>query len=118
MSITDIAVDFGFWNQCRHRVNNNYINCSTSDQNLGNFQGLFSIIRLRNQKIIHINAEPAGIIDIKSMFRIDKCRYPVTFLSLGNDMKGQGGFPRCFRAIYFCNPSSGDAVDPAGNIKA
>ena len=77
MRVADIPVDFRLWDKRSHRIHDNHIHGPTPHQNLNNFKGLLAKIRLRNKQIVYIDSKPAGIVDIKRMFRIDKGRDPV-----------------------------------------
>ena len=59
---------------------------------IGDFQCLFSVIRLGYEKIFSINTQPLGIRPVKRMFRVNEGRQPPKLLRFCDTMQSQGSF--------------------------
>jgi hypothetical protein len=55
-------------------------------QHVGDFQGLFSGIRLRNQQFGHVDAQFLRVSGVQSVFGVDKCSRSTQFLHLGDHL--------------------------------
>ena len=86
MGVAHFAFDFCTRNQSRNGVNYDNINCTTTNERVANFQCLFAIVRLGNQKIVYVNAQFTSIFRVKCMFSIDERRITAHFLSFCNHM--------------------------------
>ena len=99
MHIAHFAFDFGFWYQGRHRVDDDHVNSVGAYQHIGDFQGLFTGIRLRHQQVVNVDAEFAGIVRVECMFGIDEGASGTELLRFGDHRQGQGGFTGRLRAV-------------------
>lgn len=60
---------------------------------IGYFKSLFSVIRLRNEEVFNIYSKLLGIEPVECVFGINDSCNSATFLSFGNCMYGECGFP-------------------------
>ena len=84
---------------------------------IGNFQGLFPVIRLGNIEVLNIYSKIFCVEAVESMFSIYECCNASGFLGFCNGMDSQCRFSRRFRAVDLNYPSPGISPDSEGNIK-
>ena len=97
MGIAHFAIEFGFGNEGRDRVDDDDVDAVGFDEDIGDFEGLLAVIGLRDEQVINIDAETSRIAHVEGVFGIDKGSYAAVFLSLGNGVNGQGGLTGTFR---------------------
>ncbi len=107
MGITHLPFQLCPGDQCGHRIDHHHVNGTRSHQGFRNFQRLFTIVRLRYQQVIDIDAQLLRIDGIQRMFGIDEGCITPGFLGFCDHMKRQGGFTGSFRSINFGNPAPG-----------
>ena len=56
-------------------------------------------VGLRDQQVLHINAQRSGINGIQGMLRIHEGRHTTTLLHFSNRVQGERGFTGTFRAV-------------------
>ena len=87
------------------------------DQDFGNFQRLLAAVRLRDEKVLDIDAELACVIGIECMFRIDECRASAKLLRFGDHMKRKRRFAAGFRSEDFDDAATRISADPESGIE-
>ncbi len=118
MGIADVAVDFRLGHEGGDRVDDDDVDAVRADENLGDLQGLLAEVRLGDEQVVDIDAQPCGIAGVKGVFRVDKGGGAADFLGLGDDLQGQGGFAGRFRTIDLGDPALGQTADTEGDIEA
>ena len=68
--ITHLALDFGAWDERGNRVDDHDVDGVATNQDLRNLERLLACIRLRDEKIIDIDAELPGVLDIECVLRV------------------------------------------------
>ncbi len=64
MGIAHLAFDLGLGHQRGHGVDDDHVDRVGAHQHVGDFQSLFAGIRLRNQQIVDIHAQLAGVVRV------------------------------------------------------
>ncbi len=72
MGVTHLAFDLRTRNECGNRVDNDNIYRIGPDQGLGNLQGLFTGVGLRNNQFVRVYTETFGVGGVQSVFCVDK----------------------------------------------
>src|SRR6185369_13723659 len=116
MLIADIAVDLSTGYQGCDRIDDHDIDAAAPDQNLSDFQGLFAKVRLGNEQVIGIDAQPFGITGVQGMLGIDEGDIPSPSLGLGNNVQGERSLARRLRAVDLGDPAAGETADAEGQI--
>ena len=99
MRVAHFALKLSLRHQRRHRVDDQHVNRARTHQRIGNFQRLFTRIRLRYQKIIDIHADFFGIRRIQRMLRVDKRARTALFLRLRDNAQRQRRLTGAFRPV-------------------
>ena len=61
VAIAHFAVELGLGHQRGHRIDHQHVDRAGGDQRAGDFERLLAVIRLRNQQIVDIHAQLAGV---------------------------------------------------------
>ena len=117
MGISHFSLDLRPGNQSRHRVDHQHVESTRADQHVGNFQSLFTGIRLGDQQFVHIHSQDRGIGGIEAVFGVHEGRYPPVALRFGHHMESKGGFSRALRTIYLNHPPPRHAPYPQGHVQ-
>ena len=117
MGVAHIVINFRSGHQCRHRVHNNNVNGTGARQLLGNLQRLLTIVRLGDQKRVHIHAQVSGINRIQCMLRINKRSLAAGLLRLCHTVERQGGLTTGLRAVDLYDTALRQAVNTGGNVQ-
>ena len=75
VAVAHFPLDFRPRNQSRHRVDDDHVNGIGPNQHLADFQRLLPRIRLGNQQIVQLHAQPLGPRGIQGMFGVDERRH-------------------------------------------
>ena len=97
MRIAHFAFDFRAGDESSNRVDHDHIHRVGANQQLADFQRLLAGVRLADQQIVELHAEPLGPGWIERMLGVDERRDATQFLCAGDDVQAERGFPRRFR---------------------
>ena len=111
MGIAHLAFDLGLGHQRRNGVDDDHVNRVGAHQHVGDFQGLFASVRLRDQQVVNVDAQLAGVIRVQRVLGVDEGAGGALPLGFGDDRQGQGGLARGFRAVDFYDPTFRQAPD-------
>ena len=92
MGIAHLTLKFSLWYKCCDRVDDQNVNRARTDQCIRDFEGLLTGIGLRDQQLVYVDAEFAGIGGVERVFRVDERAGATCLLALGDDMQCQCGF--------------------------
>ena len=81
-AIAHFAFELGLGNQCGDGIDHNHVDDIRRDQGVGDFEGLFAVIRLRDQQVVDVDAECARIGGIERMFGVNERGRPAGRLRL------------------------------------
>src|SRR6185437_14684138 len=81
------------------------------------FESLLAVVRLRDEKIVDIDAELAGVDGIEGVFGVNEGGGAAGALRLGDRLEGHGGFAGGFGAENFDHPAARKAADAEGGIE-
>src|ERR1035438_7089254 len=84
---------------------------------LGNLQRLLAIVGLRDQQVVHINAQPSGVNRIEGVLGIHKGCHAALLLRFGDDLQRNRGFARGFRPENFNHASADRKSATQGGIE-
>ena len=118
VAVAHFAFNFRTGDQSRDTIDHDNIHRARADQRFGNFQRLFTGIRLADIEIVDINANLGCIDWIKRMFDINKATDAPLALCFGDHMETDSGFTRTFWAIDFDDTAARHTTNAQGNIHA
>ena len=111
------AVDLGLGHERRHRVHNNDIQGSASDEDVGDFQGLLAAVRLRDEQVVRFDAQLARVCGVEGVLGVDEGRFAAAALRRGNGVQGQGGLSGGFGSVDLDDAAAWQAADTQGNVQ-
>src|SRR6185312_4768186 len=72
--------------------------------------------RLRDEEIIDIDAELAGVDGVEGVFDVDERRHAAALLGFGDDLERDGGLTGGFRSEDFADAAAGEAAGTEGRV--
>jgi hypothetical protein len=115
--VAHFAFDFSLRYQGRHGVDDDHVDRVGAHQHVGDFQGLFAGVRLRNQQVVDVDAQLAGVFRVEGVFGVDEGAGGAVLLRLGDDRQGQRGFTGGFRTVDFDDTAFWQAADAEGDVQ-
>ena len=117
MRIPHFAFNFSFGNKSCNGVNDDDVNTSGTDEHVSNFKSLLAGVRLRDKKIICIDAKGTRVDRVQRMFGIDKSCVTSSLLRTGNSMQGNSGLARGFWTVDFDDSTTWQTANSQRNIQ-
>ena len=71
-AVAHLALDLRPGHESRHAVHHHHVNGAGADQGLGDLQGLLAGVRLRDQHVLHPDAESPGIGGVQGVLGVHK----------------------------------------------
>ena len=115
-AIAHLAVELGLGHQGRHRIDHQNVDRPGGDQRVGDLQRLLAVIGLRDQQVVDIHAELAGVDRIERVLDIDVGSHAAGFLRLRDHLQREGRFPGRFRAEDFRDAPARKSADAQRRI--
>ena len=116
LRIAHIAFEFGLGHERGDRIHHNDVHGVGTNQLLRDFEGLFAIVRLRNEQVIHIDAQFARVDGIERVLRIDKRGLAAQLLGFGDDVQGKGRLAARFRAVNLNHAAARESADAKSRV--
>ncbi len=109
--VAHLAFEFRLGDKRSDRIEDDDIDGIRLDQRFGDGECFLAGIGLGNEKLVHVDAELAGVDGIERVFDVDEGSNTAHFLCLGNDGQGERRFTGGFRAENFDDAAAGKAAD-------
>src|SRR5262249_48731137 len=109
--IAHVAVDFGFRHQRRHRVDHDDVDAVGADKDFDDFECLLTVVGLRDEEVVEIDAQFLRVDRVERMFRVHECRDATKFLRFRDDLQRQRRLARGFRTEDFDDAAAWHAAD-------
>ena len=116
LRIAHIAFEFGLGHERGHRVHHDDVHGVRTDQLLRDFERLFAIVRLRNEKIVDIHAQLARVDGIERVLGVDERRLAAELLRLGDHVQSESRLAARFRAVHFDDASARKTADAESRV--
>ena len=111
MGIAHFAIEFGFGNEGRDRVDDDDVDAVGFDEDIGDFEGLLAVIGLRDEQVIDIDAETSRIAHVEGVFGIDKGGDAARTLTFGDGVERDGRLTTRFGAIDLDDAAAWQTAD-------
>ncbi|EDP65259.1 hypothetical protein BAL199_01894 [alpha proteobacterium BAL199] len=118
MGVAHLTFELSPRHQGRHRVHHQNIDGSGPHQRVGDLQCLLTGVRLRDQQLVNVDPELAGVDWIESVLGIHEGASTACLLGLSDDMQRQRGLARTLRPVDLDNPPARQAADPERDVEA
>ena len=80
--VAHLALDLGLGDERGDRVDDDHIDRVGAHEHLGDFQRLFAGVRLRDQQVVDVDAELAGVLGVECVLGVDEGRDAAGLLGL------------------------------------
>ena len=109
--VADLSFELLFGDERRDRIEDNNVERIGTNQGLDNPERFLAGTRLRDEQIIHVHAEPAGVLRIERVLHIDEGGEAAALLRLRDDRQGERRFTGRFRPVNFHDASARKSAD-------
>ena len=99
--VAHVAFDFRLRREGSHRVNDDDVDGRRANQLVGNFQGLLTVVGLRDVEIVDVYPKFFGVEAVESVFCIDEGCNTSALLCFSNGMDSKRGLTRGFGTVDF-----------------
>ena len=93
VAVAHLAFDLGARHERRDRIDDQHVDRAGADERIGDLERLLAGIGLRDQKVVDIDAELAGIDRIERVLGVDEGANAALFLRLGDACKASVVLP-------------------------
>ena len=94
VGVTHLAFDFCARHECRNGVDDDEVDGPRTHEHVGDFEGLFTRVGLRDEKLVDVDTERLGVFGVESVFRVDERGDAATRLNVGDGVKCEGRLTR------------------------
>src|SRR5215471_1450220 len=118
LRFTHLALDLSFRDERGDRVDNHDIDAVRADEHLDDFEGLFAVVRLRDQQVVDVDAQLLGIDRVKRVLRVHERRHAPQPLRFGDDLQRQRRLARRLGPEDLDDAAARDAANAQGVVDA
>ncbi len=79
---------------------------------------MFAGVGLGDEQVGQVHAQVLGILHVQRVFGVHKGAGAAEFLHFSDDLQGQGGLARRFRAVDFDHTATGQTADTQSDVQA
>ena len=117
MGVAHVPLDFRPGGQRGHRVHHHHVDGAGAHQGLADLQSLLTGVRLGDEHGVDVHPQGPGVGGVQGVLGVDEGHLAPPLLGLGQDVQGQSGLTRGFRAVNFNDAPLGDAANAQRNIQ-
>src|SRR2546423_7781452 len=114
--VADLALEFLFRDQRGDGIEDDDVERVGADERLDDPKRFFAGARLRDEQVVHVDAEPTRVLRIERVLDVDERRQAAALLGLGDDRKRERRFARRFRPIDFDDAAPRKSTNSEGAI--
>ena len=115
--VAHLAFELGARHQRRDRIDHQHVDRAGAHQRVGDLERLLAVVGLRDQQIVDLDAELAGIDRIERVLGVDEGADAALLLGLGDDVQRQRGLAGGFRPVDFDHPAARQAADAERDVE-
>ena len=116
--IAHLALDFGARRERRDRIDHQHVDRAGAHQRVGDLQRLLAGVGLRDQQVVEIDAELAGIAGVERVLGVDEAADAAGLLRLGDDVQRERRLARGFRPVDLDDAAARQAADAERDVEA
>ena len=117
VGVAHIAFEFGLGDERCDRVEHHDVDRVRADEHLGDIEGLFAGVGLRDEQIVEVDAEVGGVGRIERVLDVDEGGSAAVLLGFGDDVQGERRFTARFRPVDLDDTAAGEAADAEREIE-
>ena len=117
MRVAHLALDLGPRNERGHRVDDHDVERRRPHEHVGDLERLLAGVRLRDQQLVDVDAELAGVGGIERVLRVDERRDAALGLCFRDHVQTDRGLARALGAEDLDDPTAWDAADAERDVE-
>ena len=117
-AVAHLAFELGARRQRRDRIDHQHVDRAGAHQRVGDLQRLLAGVGLRDQQVVEVDAELAGIDRVERVLGVDEGADAAVLLRLGDDVQRQRGLARAFRPVDLDDAAARQAADAERDVEA
>ena len=118
LGVAHVAFDFALWRKGCHGVDDDDVDGTGTNQIIRDFEGLFTVIGLRNKQFGGVHAQFFGVETVEGMFRVNERSDSALLLRFRDGMDGQRSLTRRFRSVNLYDSAFREAAHAQRGIQA
>ena len=117
VAVAHLALDLGLGRERRDGVDRDDVDRARADEQLADLERLLARIRLRDEEIVDVDADPPRVLRIHRMLGVDERADAATPLCLGDDVVDERRLPRRLGAEDLDDAATRQASDPECHVE-
>src|SRR5262249_24685337 len=85
---------------------------------VGDLERLLAVVGLRDEQVLGLDAELAGVADVERVLRVDERADAAALLGFGDEVEREGGLARRLRAVDLDHPAARDPANSEREVEA
>ena len=94
LRLAHLALDLGLGRERRDRVDDDDVDGTGAHQHVGDLKRLLAVVRLRDQEVVDLDAQLAGVLRIERVLGVDEGRGAAHLLHFGDHLQRERGLTR------------------------
>ena len=116
MRVAHLPFELGPRHEGRDRVDDDDVDGIAAHQHLGDLEGLLSEVGLRDEQVVDVDTQPAGVLRVECVLGVDEGGYAALLLRLADGGQRQCRLARRLRAVDLDDTPAREAADADGGI--
>ena len=110
LRVAHLAFELRPRDERRHGVDDQHVHGARADEDLGDLERLLPAVRLRDEQVVGVDAELAGVQRVERVLGVHERRHAAALLRLGDDVQRQRRLARRLRAVDLDDAAAGEAA--------
>ena len=115
--VAHLAFDFGLRRERGDRVDDDDVDGARAHEHVGDLERLLAGVGLRDQQIVDVDADLAGVRRVERVLGVDERRGAAELLDLGDDLQRERGLTRRLRSVDFDDAAARQAADAERDVE-
>ena len=117
VGVAHLALDLGLRHERRHRVDGDDVERARADQELGDLERLLTGVRLRDEQVVDVDADPSRVLRVHRVLGVDEGADPAAALRLGDHVVDERRLARGLGAEDLDHAAARQAADAERHVE-
>ena len=117
LHVAHLAFELGLGRERRHRVDHQHVDGAGAHQRVGDLERLLAVVGLRDQQILDLDAELAGVDRVERVLGIDEGADAALLLGLRHHLQGKRGLAGGLRPVDLDHAPARQAADAQRDVE-
>ena len=117
LGVPHLPFELGPRNQRRHGIDDDDVEGAAADQCVGDLEGFFAAVRLRDQQVLHVDPQLARKADVEGVLGVDECGDATLLLSLSYHVESAHRLAGRLGTVHLDDAPPGDTPDPESGVE-